>query len=112
MQLYDVSLETPLGQRRGQAALEIRGTHVQGELTLMNHTEALSGEIAPDGSCHLVGNLTTLLRRIPYTAEGTITRNRVALTVKEKRNVFSLVGTAISEERNEKDLCRDSTEVL
>lgn len=100
MKKYKISLKTPIGVRHGTMEVYIHKQKIKGSITLLGHKNPIYGIIDSTGSCTIVGQLTTLVRNINYTAVGKITDTVVELSLKGERNVFKITGTV--EEKEEK----------
>ena len=92
--LYDILMQTPLGKRSGTMQIRIADSRVSGMLAIMKHSEPFEGTVDAEGNCTIRGLLVTLLRRIPYTAVGTIRDGALRLSLTGERNTFEIRGTA------------------
>lgn len=79
--LYDITMKTPLGDRRGQLSLDCENGHCQGSMTLLGTKTGIQGTLDETGHCELQGELRTLLRSLPYAASGTLQPDRLSLTL-------------------------------
>ena len=89
--VYDVILETPVGKRYGEMAVSIQDKNVTGILHILKGAEPFEGEIEHSGHCRISGNLSTLMRRIPYLATGIIGES-IELELISGKGHFQLVG--------------------
>ena len=89
---YDVILHTEIGKRKGRADVRIHGTRISGILTLLNKSEQFTGSIEQDGTCRLQGKLVSLLREIPFEAEGMVTMQQLELTLHAAQGSYRLTG--------------------
>ena len=92
---YRVTMKTPLGSRDGHLLLSTRGTRIRGTLRILGSSNTVSGRLLPDGSCTLAGKIQTLVRTIPYTADGCFDAASIELTIHGERNTMPLQGTSI-----------------
>lgn len=96
--LHQIVMHTPLGQKQGQLQLEVQENKVFGYLNILGHTQPIHGRIEADGSCRLEGHIVTLMRTVPFIADGWVTDDAVSLTLRGDRNVFWIKGTAAAGE--------------
>lgn len=90
---YKVELDTELGKRSGTMQFCVRGTRIEGFLSLLRHTEPFCGRINADGSCMLEGKIVTLLKEIAYSATGKIQRDALQLKLRLGASDCTLRGT-------------------
>lgn len=96
-QNYVITLDTPLGIRKGTLELEILETKIDGYLSIFGNRESVAGELTDDGACRLNGKFVTLMREFFYEATGYITCDNIALTLRSGQSVFPLNGVAITQ---------------
>ena len=101
MKKYKISMKTPIGVRYGTMEVCIYNQEIEGGITLLGHKKPINGMIDSTGSCTIVGQLTTLVRNINYTAVGKITDTEIELSLKGERNVFKITGTVEKKEEND-----------
>lgn len=101
MKKYKISMKTPIGVRYGTMEICIHKQKIKGNITLLGHKKPIYGIIDSTGTCTIVGQLTTLVRNINYTAVGKITDTEIELLLKGERNVFKITGTV--EKKEEED---------
>ncbi|MGN1018729.1 MAG: hypothetical protein ACI4O7_00010 [Aristaeellaceae bacterium] len=89
---YAITMETPLGDRRGQLSLDCEHGICQGVMTLLGTRSSITGTLEPGGKCELRGLLCTLLQTIPYTAAGMLNPERLSLTLRAGSRCFRLDG--------------------
>jgi len=94
---YNVCMYTPLGKKKGTLTAERRGNLLTGWLNILGHKEPFEGVVDETGNCRITGQFITLMRRVPYTATGTITSSSIQLQVKGQRNIFELSGNTCPE---------------
>ena len=71
--VYDVVLETSVGKRIGTMDVNNDCDLISGVLHILKQAEPFTGKVDDAGKCRIQGNLSTLMRRIPYFAVGKIT---------------------------------------
>lgn len=98
--LYQIVMQTPLGQKQGQLQLEVQENKVFGYLDILGYTQPIHGRIEADGSCQLEGHIVTLMRTFPFIADGWVTDDSISLTLRGDRNVFRIKGTAAAGEED------------
>lgn len=99
---YNISLRTPLGDRKGTLRAEREGNRLNGWLDVMKHREPFEGNVDGEGNCKISGEFVTLMRRVPYVATGHISDSMIRLEVKGSRNIFELSGAVCPESE---DVC-------
>ena len=90
--LYDLEMSTPLGPRRGNLELIVWKGHLNGYLTMFTRTIPIQ-----DGKCSgkylsFRGDMKTLMKMIPYQAEGKITDTGISLVFSTPQNQYSAKG--------------------
>ena len=93
MQLYDIRMHTPLGDRCGQMRAQVQDGRLWGEMSLLGRTQAIDGTITADGRLEFRGTLVTLLNIIDYCATGTMTGDTLRLSLEGKGQSFAVTGT-------------------
>lgn len=91
---YDVMMQTPIGARYGTMTVVVDHSKINGILDILKKANPFHGRIDEKGDCQIKGELTTLMRTIPYDAAGRITRESLSLKLKGERESFKLSGTA------------------
>ncbi len=90
--LYDVTMNTPLGERRGVLRLTALEGSTSGSLMLLGISHPILGSISPDGVCHLTGTLQTLIHRLPFRAEGRISPPKVDMLLVCEHRTYPISG--------------------
>lgn len=85
---YRICLFAPLGRRNGTMVIHETDGKVDGWLEVMNHQNALSGQMSSDGQVTLSGTFQTLISTIAYTATGTISRRNILLSLKTDSGAY------------------------
>lgn len=91
---YKISMQTPLGERRGTMLVNIEGQSARGYIDIFGRKGFFEGEIGEDGQYCLHGRIITLIRTINYRATGRADGDRIALTLESERNTLYLTGRA------------------
>ncbi len=91
---YDVVLKTQLGNRRGKLRVRRKQEEINGCLNILGHENPVAGTVAEDGTYALQGALVTLVRTIPFFAQGYADEEAVNLTLHCPSNTFYMTGTA------------------
>ncbi len=91
--LYDITMQTPIGNRYGSMNVTVNQNHVDGILTILKKATPFDGSICEDGNCRISGQLITLMRTIPYDAVGRITKSSLWLILKGEQETFEVSGS-------------------
>ena len=89
--IYEVILDTPVGKRFGKMNVLVQGQNITGMLHILKVPEPFEGIVESNGQCRITGNLSTLMRRIPYMATGVI-GEQIALELVSGQERFWLIG--------------------
>lgn len=92
--IYDVIMRTSIGARYGTMTVIVDHNNVDGILDILKKANPFHGKINENGDCQIKGDLTTLMRTVPYDATGRITKEALLLKLKGERESFELSGTA------------------
>lgn len=95
---YDIIMRTPLGKRQGQLRLNIQGSQISGDLEILGHTNPICGHMESDGRYHLEGQVVTLLRAFPFTAQGQMQSDSIYLTLQSHPHTFQIQGALAAQE--------------
>ncbi len=95
---YDVIMRTQIGNRKGQLRVNKKQEKINGFLKILGHENPVVGTVAQDGVYALKGELITLVRTIPFVAQGYADEKTVCLTLHCPDNTFYITGTAIKGE--------------
>lgn len=93
---YNVVMRTPIGARYGTMAVTVENSKIHGMLYILKKANPFVGTINEKGDCCFKGELTTLMRTIPYDATGHVTEESLHLNLKGARETFELSGKAVS----------------
>ncbi len=91
---YDVVMKTQLGNRKGKLYVRRTQEKINGCLTILGHENPVVGAVAEDGAYALKGELITLVRTIPFLAQGYVDEKVVSLTLYCPNNTFYMTGMA------------------
>ncbi len=91
---YDVIMQTSIGLRYGTMSVTVDNRNISGMLDILKRANPFRGKINEKGECQIRGELTTLMRTIPYSATGRITKEALALRLNGERENFEITGTA------------------
>lgn len=93
---YDVIMRTPIGARHGTMSVTVDHSKINGMLHILKKANPFHGNINENGDCRIQGELTTLMRTIPYEAMGWITQEALALKLTGERESFELSSAAFA----------------
>ena len=65
---YNVIMRTPIGARYGTVSVTVDNSTISGMLDILKKANPFHGNINKKGDCRIKGELTTLMRTIPYNA--------------------------------------------
>ncbi|MCH1984304.1 hypothetical protein MCG98_17185 [Ruminococcus sp. OA3] len=91
---YDVIMQTSIGVRYGTMSVTVDNSKINGILDILKKANPFHGNINEKGACQIKGELTTLMRTIPYDAVGRITKETLVLRLNGERENFEITGTA------------------
>lgn len=91
---YNIIMQTTIGARYGTITVFINHSKVNGMLDILKKANPFHGKINEKGDCQIKGELTTLMRTIPYNATGRLTKDTLVLNLKGERESFKIFGTA------------------
>lgn len=92
MKCYDIFMQTMLGEKKGKLTAAIENGRLQGLLSLLGHTQPISGQVNEKGECSLSGAFTTLMNTVYFTATGFITPEGIRLTLKNGDQIYEMSG--------------------
>ena len=96
-------MEVPLGQRIGALELRQQGQSFTGMLTMFGCARPVSGTLDAQGICRLSGQLQTRFHCHAFQAEGTLTGQQLALTLRGKFGVYTMTGIPKSDQQEADD---------
>ena len=96
-QTFQVTLQVPIGERRGNLWWETQGESLHGILNIMGHENPFSGRLTAGHLVELEGNIVTLMRSISYRARGNLQDGRLSLQFSGPRHNWKLEGAEAAE---------------
>ena len=75
-------MRTPIGARYGTVSVTVDNSTISGMLDILKKANPFHGNINKKGDCRIKGELTTLMRTIPYNATGRIHERGVSIKAK------------------------------
>lgn len=90
--MYQIIMNTPLGERRGTMAVHTAGDRMEGSMELFGHSEPFSGVIDAEGNCCMKGYFQTLMNRVPFMAQGIVRAEQLHLLIHRKQDVLEIFG--------------------
>ena len=92
MKIYDILMNTPLGEKKGELKAKIENGKLNGFLSLFGNTEPVEGTVDEKGNCSLKGKFITLMKSVDFTADGTIDFDTLRLAVKGDCGYYEIMG--------------------
>lgn len=89
---YDLEMSTPLGKRRGNLELMVWGDFLNGTLTMFTRTFPIRDGRRSGGSILFHGDMKTLMKMLPYQAEGTLLSSGIELTIETDQGKYPVTG--------------------
>ena len=102
MKIYDILMNTPLGEKKGELKAKIENGKLKGFLSLFGHTEPIEGTVDEKGNCSLKGKFITLMQTVDFTADGTIDWDTLRLAVKGDCGYYEIMGQLRKQEERDK----------
>lgn len=90
---YAITMKTPLGERRGELLLTSLKGMCFGSLSLLDAKHTVVGEIRNDGCGSLSGTIQTLLRKLPFTAQGYFIPDGLDMELNCGNRTYAISGT-------------------
>ena len=94
--VFQIVMKVPLGERPGRISWAEDGADVSGFFEIMGHKNPFSGQISAEKIIRIEGTLVTLIRNIPFTAEGRVENGHLKMSLTEIRHTYSLEGVEIT----------------
>ena len=91
--MMEYTYEVTLGKKRGLLVLNAIAGDCRGVLSLMSFSNPVRGSVDADGACTLMGRMRTLMRNLPFTAEGRIDLESLELTLHWGGRSYALHGS-------------------
>lgn len=98
--LYEIIMQTPLGEKHGIMQIEICQSKVSGYIEILKNKESFQGQIDENGVCLLYGRIVTLVQKINFTAFGIANEKEVNLVLhgEGQNDTFHITGKTFSQE--------------
>ena len=93
--LYDLEMTTPLGIRRGSLELIVWKDFLNGYLTMFTRTIPIGEGMCDGNNVSFRGDMKTLMKMIPYQAEGQISGNKISLDFATETCRYCATGTLV-----------------
>ncbi len=90
--LYDITMQTPIGARYGTMSVMENNGKINGMLNILKRENSFHGRIRENGDCRITGAIRSLMRIIPYDAEGRMTEEILILTLTGEQESFEISG--------------------
>lgn len=89
---YDLEMSTPLGKRRGNLELMVWGDFLNGTLTMFARTIPIKDGKRNGRKVSFQGDMKTLMKMLPYQAEGTVQTSGIELTFETEQGTYPVTG--------------------
>lgn len=96
---YNIIMQTSIGARYGTMSVTVDNSKIDGMMNILKKANPFSGTIDDKGDCQIHGEITTLMRTIPYEAAGRITKGGLHLKIEGEQECFDVSGTVLTEEK-------------
>ncbi len=90
--MYNIVLQTEIGERLGQLKVSICDGKLKGMLYLLGKEHECSGTVDEQGKCEFWGTLVTLKNKFNYIATGYLRSSELLMTLKYKTRSYLLKG--------------------
>ena len=94
--IFQIVMKVPLGERPGRISWQEEDGFISGFFEIMGHKNPFSGHLSAEKIIKIEGTLVTLIRNIPFTAEGKIENGHLKMALTEIRHTYSLEGVEIT----------------
>jgi len=101
MRRFKIEMKTILGLKIGELSFSENGEAISGTINLLLKKNDIHGFLEENGDIFFSGNITTIIRTIPFRADGRIENGRITLVVHTANNNFTLTGAEITDETND-----------
>ncbi len=81
---FDVVVSSPMGELPGKVVVNVDGTALSGNLSLLNHDNPFSGGSFKDGKVAFKGELKTPVGSMAYAVTGTLVDGKIEAVAKTK----------------------------
>lgn len=83
---YDIVMETPMGPRYGSIRLNENQGELVGTIRILQHENAVKGQIDAAGHCRIGGTLLALMYTVTFCAIGTAGKDGLQLELSTAEN--------------------------
>lgn len=97
---YALEMSTPLGKRRGSLELIVWGNFLNGYLTMFTRTIPIQNGRREDKRIFFDGDMKTMMKMLPYQAEGTLSESEVTLLFSTEQGQYPAQGTLVEAKRS------------
>ena len=89
---YDLVMDAPLGKRRGNLELMVEKNWMNGYLTMFTRTIPIRNGHLDGKRISFDGEMKTLMKTLPYKAEGTVTQSSLEMVISTQQGVYPVKG--------------------
>lgn len=100
---YDIEMSTPLGKRRGNLELMVWNHFLNGYLTMFTRTIPIQNGRCVGNKVSFGGDMKTLMKMLPYLAEGTLSPSGVELMIETQQGSYRTTGILTEVRRDTKN---------
>ncbi len=93
--LYDLQMTTPLGVRHGSLELIVWKNFLNGYLSMFTRTIPIREGMCDGSNVSFRGDMKTLMKMIPYQAEGQISGSNISLDFATETCRYPATGTLV-----------------
>lgn len=93
--IYEIKLNTPMGNMSGKVTLKTNGENIDGVLEIMGMKNNLNGGRVKGNQCYFKGNIKNNALNIEYELMGQLTGNILNIFAKTNMGEFKLQGKKI-----------------
>ena len=95
--LYAIEMSTPLGRRRGFLELIVWGNFLNGYMTMFTRCFPIQNGKRSENHISFQGEMKTMMKSLPYQAEGKITGNKISLVLATDSGRYQVSGVLAGE---------------
>ena len=93
--LYNLEMTTPLGIRHGSLELIVWKNFLNGYLTMFTRTIPIGEGMCDGNNVSFRGDMKTLMKMIPYQAEGQVSGNKISLDFMSESGHYHATGALV-----------------
>ena len=93
--LYNLEMTTPLGVRHGSLELIVWKNFLNGYLTMFTRTIPIRDGLCEGNDISFRGDMKTLMKMIPYQAEGQVSGNKISLDFMSESGHYHAPGALV-----------------